>query len=262
MEDLFELCLFSADPLLARAAAEAGIDSIIVDWENKGKESRQAGFDTQINHQTIDDLIAVRSHTDARVICRINAIGEHSEQEIHAAVIHGADEILIPMVRTVEEVELALQLAGKRIKVGILIETNAAIEIAEELSQLPLSRIYIGLNDLAIENHDHNIFTPLADGRLERVRSLVSVSFGFGGLTLPTHGHPIPCHLFMEEMMRLGCQFTFLRRSFLKDIQGKNLSHAIRQIREGLEMARNRSEFEEYSDHKLLVQAIGEKVEV
>jgi hypothetical protein len=41
--------------------------------------------------------------------------------------------------------------------------------------------------------------------------------FGFGGLTAADAGHPVPCRLLIEEMARLRCDFTFLRRSFRRD---------------------------------------------
>lgn len=249
----FELCLFSIDPLLIK---RAGVDSIIVDWENKGKSERQNGFDTQINAHSIEDLQIVRRATKANVICRINAIGLHSEVEIEKAIELGADEILIPMVRSLQEVEWALHKVDKRIGVGILIETNAAVENAVQLGQLPLSRIYVGLNDLAIENQSRNIFLPIVNGMLERVRNSIALPFGFGGLTLQGKGFPIPCRLLIGELARLGCHFSFLRRSFLADIKGKDLSFEVDRLRDAIEEAKCRTPQEVDRDQKQLIEKI------
>lgn len=256
MRQRFEFFLFSVDPLIVKAADDADIDAIIVDWEVKGKQERQKGFNTQINAHNLEDLKKVRALTKAQVICRINPFGPETVQEIEAAIRYGADEILVPMVQNLEEVKTILNQASGRIGVGAFIETNAATQLALALSQLPLSRIYVGLNDLAIENQDHNIFTPLLDGVLEMVRNSITISFGFGGLTLPDQGHPIPCRLLIGEMMRLQSHFSFLRRSFLADVQNKNLAVEIQRLREAIEEARCRSAWKIVQDQEELMQHI------
>jgi hypothetical protein len=261
--------LFSRCPAFIRQAVAAGIDAVLIDWEYTGKERRQASADTQINHDTVDDLRRVRACTDALVVCRINGRGEAmmwevgqpieaeaSEplpptDEIEQAIGAGADELLLPMVRTVEEVELVLDQVAGRCGVGILIETLEAVELVEELARLPLSRVYVGLNDLAIERKSQNIFIPLIDGTLERIRQPFHVPFGFGGVTVPDRGYPIPCRLLIGELARLKCNFSFLRRSFHADIQGRDLAVEVPRIHDAISeafrwppdvMAQNRSE--------------------
>src|SRR3954452_1397857 len=72
MPKRFTLTLFSTRPTFIRQAVAAGIDAVLVDWEYRDKERRQASADTQINHDTLDDLRRVRASTDTLVICRIN----------------------------------------------------------------------------------------------------------------------------------------------------------------------------------------------
>jgi len=126
----FELALFSTDPSFIHQAVASGVDSIIVDWKNIGKEQRQALYDTQINYDTPDDLRQVRACTGAKVICRINRYGITTAKEVEQAVEAGADEILLPMVRTLEEVETVLDMVDGRCGVGILIETMAAVRLS------------------------------------------------------------------------------------------------------------------------------------
>jgi hypothetical protein len=90
--------------------------------------------------------------------------------------------------------------------------------------------VYVGLNDLAIQRGCANIFTALIDGTLERIRRPFVVRFGFGGLTLPDCGHPIPCRLLMGEMSRLHCDFSFLRRSFRRDMAGREMAVEIPRL--------------------------------
>ena len=232
----FELVLFSVDPAFVRRSVAAGATSVIVDWEHEEKEARQRGADTEINRHTTDDLRRVRAATDTHLLCRTNH-GDRTPAEVEAAIHAGADEILLPMVRTRREVEKVLRLADGRIRVGILLETTAALDAAAELAQLPLSRAYVGLNDLAIERRTRTIFDPLVDGTLERLRPLFRVPFGFGGLTLPDRGAPIPCRLLIGEMARLRCSFSFLRRSFHRDVAGRDLGVELPRLRAAIDAA-------------------------
>lgn len=251
----FSLFLFSTDPVTIREAVAAGVAGIIVDWEHIGKERRQAHADTQVNRDTVDDLRRVRDCTEAPVICRINNC-ERTAAEAEQAIEGGADEILLPMVRSVREVEAVQDQIRGRCAVGILVETLAAVESSSELARLPLSRVYVGLNDLAIERRSLNIFTAVADGTVERVRRCCNVPFGFGGLTLPDRGCPIPCRLLIGEMLRLQCEFSFLRRSFYRDVAGRALSAEFPRILEALERARRRPPETVTSDRLALETAI------
>ncbi len=254
----FSFLLFSVQPAFIRRAVAAGVDGVIVDWECLGKEERQSAADTQINHDTVDDLRRVRACTDALVVCRLNRHGETTAEEVEQAIAAGADEILLPMVRSVEEVEAVIVLARERCGVGVLVETVAATDLVDALAALPLSRVYVGLNDLAIERGTPNIFTAVADGMLERVRRPFRVPFGFGGLTLPDRGYPIPCRLLIGEMARLDCTFSFLRRSFHRDIVGKDMDIEVQRMRAAMRQAAERSTDEVARDKRDLDLAIGE----
>lgn len=237
MTEKFELALFSTNPSFIPQAVASGVESIIVDWEHIGKEQRQASYNTQINHDTLNDLRRVRACTKANIICRINSYGATTAEEVEQAIKAGTDEILLPMVRALEEVEIVLDRVDGRCGLGILIETVRAVRLSCELAFLPLSRVYVGLNDLAIERNTPNIFTALVDGTIEHIRKFFCVPFGFGGLTLPDRGHPIPCRLLIGEMARLGCHFSFLRRSFHRDMQGRDSSVEIPRLREAFKSA-------------------------
>lgn len=240
MADDFELLLFSTSTSMVRAAVDAGVDGIVVDWERRGKELRQADADTQINEDTPDDLRRLRGATSAPIVCRINGVGASTVDEVAVAIASGATEILVPMVRSPKEIETVLRLADGRCGVGMLVETVAAVEGARWFSDLPLSRVYVGLNDLSIERRSRSIFEAVIDGTVERVREAFAVRFGFGGLTVADGGRPIPCSLLAAEMARLDCQFTFLRRSFHRDIVGRSMPDEVRLMRQLVVKARSR----------------------
>jgi hypothetical protein len=252
----FELLLFSTDPEFIIRAMAGGVRAVIVDLETRGKERRQAGFDTQINQDSFADIRAVKHTTGARVIARINGYWDGIAAEVQHALDHGADELLLPMVRTVVEVERTLEIVRQRCPLGILVETMDAVRISPQLSALPLSRVYVGLNDLAIDRKIQNIFMSVADGTLDEVRGGFHQPFGFAGLTLPDAGSPLPCRLLISENARLRSAFTFLRRSFIRDTAGKDLAVETPKLLEALSAASSRSGEELERDHRELIAAV------
>jgi len=253
----FELLVFTVDPYLAQSVVDAGATAIVVDWENKDKHERQAGADTEINYHGPDELRRLSDQTRCRLICRINGMHPGSQQEIESALACGASEILLPMVRSLQEVELFLQWIRGRCDAGILIETLSAVALAPQFNQFPLRRIYVGLNDLAIDRNSTNLFEPVADGTLDRLRSeITNVPFGFGGLTLPEGGYPIPCRLLCGELVRLNCSFTFLRRSFWRDMQGRDCHVEIPRILDTVAEIGRRSERQIEEDRELFRLAV------
>jgi hypothetical protein len=252
----FDLWLFSNDCRTIQEAVGAGVTGIVIDWERRGKHARQALADTQIGQDTFDDLVRVRACTAARLVCRINGDGGTPTEDIEKAIAGGADEILLPMVRSAIEVTAVLDQIRSRCRLGILVETVSACQQVDELARLPLSHVYVGLNDLSIERGSPSIFTAVADGTLDRVRKAFSIPFGFGGLTLPDRGHPIPARLLVGEMMRIGCRFSFLRRSFHRDVRGHPMSEGIAQILCELERAQRRPAAEIERDRRALEETI------
>ncbi len=253
----FELALFYTNSAFAITAVAAGIDTIIIDWESRNKSERQTGFNTQINTHTVDDLRAARQATNANLICRINGWGEWTASEVTAAIANGADEILLPMVRHTNEVNQLLDLTKGQCGVAVMIETCEALEIANQLGQLPISRAYIGLHDLAIERHSPHLFIALADGTVEAiVHQMHGNRLGFAGLTLPDKGSPLPCHLLISEMARLKANFSFLRRSFMRDTAGKDLAVEVPRLRQTLEAAFARPPETVEVDRVALIEAV------
>lgn len=237
-----DLFVFHRDTDLDAASLEGGAKGIVIDFETSGKADRQQGFDTQINQHNWQDLGDIKQNLQAYVICRINGINDQTESEVVKAIELGADEILIPMVRTVNEVTSILDLVKEKAQVSVMIETNEAVNITRQLDQLPLARAYVGLNDLRICRGSKSIFTAIADGTVESIRGMVKhTAFGFGGLTIPGCGTPLPVELFLHEMTRLDCQFTFLRRSFFQDTAGKNIQNELHNISSAIQSSINRN---------------------
>jgi hypothetical protein len=118
--------------------------------------------------------------------------------------------------------------------------------------------VYIGLNDLAIERGASTIFEPVVDGTIDELRRLFSIPFGFGGLTLPDRGSPVPCRLLIAELTRLACSFSFLRRSFHRDIAGRDLAVEIPRLLAAIEAASRRPPPSVASERAELEHVIGQ----
>ncbi|MGH9278972.1 MAG: aldolase/citrate lyase family protein [Acidimicrobiales bacterium] len=235
-----DLFVFSKDPAFARRVVEAGAAGVVIDWERRGKRRRQAAHDTQINADTPADLARVRAATAGRLLCRVNRWAGWSRREIDLAVALGADEVLQPMVRRPEEVDAALAAVAGRCGLGILVETVDAVRRVDELVARPLSRIYVGLNDLMIDRGGGWLFDPLVDGTADRVAAAVveaGIPFGVAGLTLPDRGYPVPSRVLMGALAGLGASFTFLRRSFLADVAGRDVAVEVPRILEAVAVA-------------------------
>jgi hypothetical protein len=161
------------------------------------------------------------------------------------------------MVRRVSEVEKFLTVIGGRCEAAILIETIEAVELAADLALLPLNRVYFGLNDFAICRGSSFIFDALKDGIIERVREqLGKIPFGFGGATAIDLGAPIPCRMLLAEMARLNCQFTFLRRSFKRDIATRDPTTVVTGIHDYWRGLHNRSPESAASEFQKLLTTV------
>jgi len=207
-----ELMLFENDPEQARRALEYGIDSFLIDWEQKGKDQRQCGYDTQILPGTALDLEHIAAVPGAKAWCRLNRFGPWTADEVETASY--------------------LEYIRGRCSAAILIETLEAAAITEALCELPLQKIYFGLNDFAISRGDSFLFKAVFDGTVESVRKHIggSVPFGFGGVTSIQRGTPIPCIHLIQELARLQCSFSFLRRSFKRDLKQQDPAIMVHDI--------------------------------
>lgn len=252
-----DLFVFSVQPAFVRDVVAGGATGVVVDWERRGKARRQVGEGTQINQDTPQDLARVRAATTGRVLCRVNGPGPWTRGEVEAAVALGADEVLVPMVRRPADVLPALDAARGRCGVGVLVETCDAVRCAGRLAELPLSRVYVGLNDLRIDRGSTQLFAPLLDGTVDGVRARCRhLPFGVAGLTVPDGGDPVPSRLLAGELGRLDADFTFLRRSFTRDVAGREVSAEVARLLRHLAVTAARTPSEVRADREQLCAAV------
>lgn len=254
-----ELMLFESSPDGAKAVLPHGIRNFMLDWEYLGKVERQEGFDTEITPSDALGLKAVAAIPSAVAWCRINRYGSHTADEIERALEAGAYGIFLPMVTSPKEVEVLLRCINGRSNVGILVETQAALFCATDLAAFPLDRVYFGLNDFAISRGGGSIFDALLDGSVESARDIFSETmFGFGGVTAMDAGSPVPCARLVEEMARLDCQFSFLRRSFRRDVHRLGAAELVSGVQDHWQYCKGRSDDEVQRDRQSLLRVLEE----
>ena len=221
---MLNLMYITNDPAVARIAEANGVDRIWVDMEFIGKASRQGGMDTVQLHHTIDDIRAIRAAVSkSEVLVRVNPIHEatadygDSAWEIPAAVDAGADVVMLPFFKTVDEVQTFLELVNGRAKTMLLVETPEAVEIIDDILALDgIDEIHIGLNDLSLGYGLKFMFELLTDGTVERLCRKFrarGIPYGFGGIAALGKGM-LPAERVIREHYRLGSTRAILSRSF------------------------------------------------
>lgn len=254
-----ELMLFESTAQSAKAVMPAGIRQFIIDWEHVGKVERQNGFDTEIAPLGPVELADVARLPGASAWCRINRDRPQMPEEVEAALAAGAHGIFLPMVTAPHEVERFLRAVNGRCQVGILVETVHAMVCVRGLAELPLDRVYFGLNDFAISRGGGSIFRAVFDGSVERAREAFGgTPFGFGGVTAIDGGTPVPCARLVEEMARLDCQFSFMRRSFRRDVQRVGAARLTDDVQAFWQQCLQRSATEVARDRRSLEQLLRE----
>lgn len=219
-----KLMYITNNPDVARIAEECGVDRIFVDMEYIGKASRQGGMDTVQSHHTVEDIRRVRPVVrKAELMVRVNPIHEataeygSSKEEIDAVIEAGADVIMLPYFKTVEEVKLFVELVGGRARTFPLVETPEAVAAIDKILKVPgIDEIHVGLNDLSLGLGRKFMFELLADGTIEALSKkfkAAGIPFGFGGIASLGRGM-LPSEYVIREHYRLGSTATILSRSF------------------------------------------------
>lgn len=241
MYDL-KLMLLTADPEVAKAAQDAGVDRIFYDLEYIGKESRQHGRNTVKSMNNIDDMPAVRNVLNkSELLVRTNPIHAYTEMEVNKAISYGADILMLPMVMDHHDVELFAKYVDGRAKVCIMIETAASLARIDKIIAVPgVDEIFIGLNDLHISMGLSFMFELLSDGLVEYIAdkcNKVGMPFGFGGIARIGEGD-LRSDNILGEHIRLGSKSVILSRTF-KGVVGVDKNARKVDLKEEVEKVRS-----------------------
>lgn len=236
-------------PDVARIAEGAGVDRIFVDMEYIGKALRQGGMDTVQSHHTIQDVRNIRKVVDeSELMVRVNPIHKgtgdfgSSRGEIEAVIEAGADVIMLPYFKTVDEVRIFLELVNGRARTFPLVETPEAVAAIDEILALDgVDEIHVGLNDLSLGLGRKFMFELLADGTIERLSwkfREAGMPFGFGGIASLGKGM-LPSEFVIREHYRLGSTTTILSRSFCNVNKIQDTDEIRRIFERGIREIRN-----------------------
>ena len=232
------------DPDVAVIAERYGVDRIWVDMEFIGKRLRQGSMDTVQSHHTIEDIRTIRAAVQrSEVLVRINPIHAATKDygssvwEIDAAIEAGADVLMLPYFKTVDEVRMFLALVHGRVKTMLLVETPEAVAVIDEILALDgIDEIHIGLNDLSLGYGQKFMFQLLADGMVERLCLKFrekGIPYGFGGIAALGKGM-LPAARVIREHYRLGSTRVILSRSFCNTSVVTNLNEIEEIFRTGM----------------------------
>lgn len=221
---MLKLFYITNRPEIAEIADSADVDRIFVDMEYIGKEARQGGMDTVKNHHTIQDIENLKPILrKSELLVRVNPLHDRledypeTETEINQAIKAGADIIMLPMYRTIEDVERFIRAVDGKAKTMLLCETpEAARNMAEVVKLKGINEIHIGLNDLHLALHKKFMFELLADGTVDKITDIIKASgipYGFGGIARIGYGI-LPAEKIIAEHYRLGSSMAILSRSF------------------------------------------------
>lgn len=270
-----KLMYITNNPEVAKIAEEAGVDRIFVDMEYIGKAKRQGGMDTVQSHHTVEDIKRIRETIHkAEIIVRVNPIHEASEEycssetEINDVIEAGADIIMLPYFKTLEEVTCFLKIINKRTRTMLLVETPEAVDIIDDILNLEgIDEIHIGLNDLSLGYGRKFMFELLADGTVEKLCvkfKMKGIPYGFGGIASIGHGE-LPAEDIIKEHYRLGSTCVILSRSFCNTevIKEQNqikciFEDGIRGIREQESECENYASY--FRNNKYLVADLVKKI--
>lgn len=242
-------------PEVANIAEESGVDRIFIDMEYIGKDLRQGGMDTVQNRHSFSDIENIRSAVSmSKVQVRINPIhdttGEYcnTEDEVQKAIDSGADILMLPMYKSISDVERFLTAVDGKATTLLLAETLEATQIMDEVVKISeVDEIHIGLNDLHLAMGQKFMFELLADGTVDKLCDIIRPSgkrYGFGGIARLGYG-TLPAEKIIMDHYRLGSSMAILSRSFCNVDKTINIEE-IRDIF-SLEVARIRQVEEEFA---------------
>lgn len=245
-------------PEVARIAEACGVDRIFVDMEYIGKSDRQGGMDTVQSYHTVDDVRNIRQNISrAELLVRCNPIHEEtllfgsSKQEIDAVVECGADVIMLPYFKTVEEVKTFIELVRGRANTMLLIETPEAVSHIDEILEINgIDEVFVGLNDLSLGYEKKFMFELLSDGTVEQLCHkfrIKGIPYGFGGIAALGRGL-LPAERIIAEHYRMGSTCAILSRSFCNIAHYTDMADVRNVFESGVREIR---EYEEECDSRM-----------
>jgi len=207
------------NPNVALIAEKAGVDRIWIDLETLGKEERQKNYDSVKSHHTVDDIKKIAPLlTTSEMLVRIDPWNKNSEKQIDDVIEAGAQIVMLPYWKSVEEVRKFVHAIKGRAKTMLLLETKEAVECLDDVLEVSgIDEIHLGLNDLHLSYGLTFMFELYPNGMIESITQKIkakNIPFGIGGMGRFDAGLlPKPEDVIIEHY-RLGSNGIILSRSF------------------------------------------------
>ncbi len=213
-----KLMYITNNPQVALLAQKYGVDRIWIDLETLGKEERQKNIDSVKSRHSVNDIKTIAPLLNSsEMLVRVNPWNEGSVDEINRVINAGAQLVMLPMWKTIEEVELFIRAVSRRAKTVLLLETKEAADCLDDVLKLNgIDEIHIGLNDLHLSYGLTFMFELLTDGTVESICGKIKkagIPYGFGGIAKIGEGL-LPAEKIILEHYRLGSTRAILSRSF------------------------------------------------
>lgn len=245
-----KLMYITNNPEVALIAEKNGVDRIWVDLESEGKEERQRGQNSVKSNHTIKDIETIAPLlTKSEMLVRINPWSERSATEVDHVIQAGAELIMLPMWKSLDEVEQFIRCIDGRCKTVLLLETKEAVECLDDVLKIPgINEIHIGLNDLHLSYHLTFMFELVSNGMVEYLIEKIKkagLPFGFGGIgKIGRTDLPIKAEMLVLEHYRLGSTRVILSQAFLGNTKWMDLKEVETAFCENMKDLR---EFEKYA---------------
>lgn len=228
---------------VALIAEKYGVDRIWVDLETLGKEERQKNMNTVKSNHCVEDIRTIKPYlSKSEMLVRVNPWNENSEEEINDVIDAGADIIMLPMWKSVNDVQNFLNVVNKRCKTTLLLETKEAVDCLDDvLNYCDMDEIHIGLNDLHLSYGLTFMFELLANGKVEEITKKIrnkGIPYGFGGIAKLGEGD-LPAEKIVMEHYRLGSTRAILSRSFCNTDLVKNIDEIDKVFEKNIKALRN-----------------------
>ena len=224
--------LFSNNAELAKIMDDCNeIDSFFIDLEIIGKEKRQKNRNTLISYHQLNDINDVRGFIEKTSLgVRTNPIHENIKKEINECISRGADVLMLPMFKRLDEINYYIELVNGRCKIDLLFETPESLQLINQIPYKDVRFIHFGINDLSIALNYKLMFELYFDRNLFFATDYLkknNLTFGIGGIGA-IGSLPISPELIFSAAITHGVKRLILSRSFISKLEFNNISYSIR----------------------------------
>ena len=224
-----ELYALTDDVATALNFEAAGVTRVFLDLETLGKDARQPGGNTVISHHRLNQIERIRNQlTTSDLIVRIDPLNPKTGRQVSRVLDQGADAVMLPMFRTMDEVERVAELVKDKAALVPLCETPESLLLIKQLCSInEVTDLHIGLNDLHLAREDRFMFEIFLEDSWAAIFEQATKPIGFGGIST-LHAGVVPGRLVMAEHAARNSNGVILSRSFIAS--ATNLNAAIRDM--------------------------------